>query len=66
MWSALKAGGSSSYSYYLTHKEKPPTPLYPLERNLIGPQRYSGHGSDEKNSISLSGPEPYLSSPMTL
>jgi hypothetical protein len=33
---------------------------YPLERRLGGPQSWSGHGSEEKNSQPLPGLEPLI------
>jgi hypothetical protein len=51
-WSALRPG--RFYPYGNNHK-------YPLDSRLGGPQSWSGHGVEEKNSQPLSGIEPRLS-----
>jgi hypothetical protein len=40
------------------------SPLYPFERRLGGPQSWSGHGGEEKNSRLLPGLEPLIIQPV--
>jgi hypothetical protein len=40
------------------------TPQYPLDGRLGGPQSWSGHGCEEKNSQPLPGLEPQIMQPV--
>jgi hypothetical protein len=42
----------------LHHQGKNPTPQYPLDRRLGGPQSLSGRDDEDKNSQPPSGIEP--------
>jgi hypothetical protein len=42
------------------------SPLYPLDRGLVGPQSRSGRGGKKKNSQPLSGLEPTIIQSVTL
>jgi hypothetical protein len=40
------------------------SPWYPLDRRLAGPQNWSGHSGEEKNSKPLLGLEPLIIQPV--
>jgi hypothetical protein len=41
-------------------------PWYPLDRRLVGPQRWSGHNGEEKNPQPLLGLKPFIIQPVAV